>query len=80
LQETWNVIDANHFPLDGYQPLIYKSRQKSHGGGIGIYLKKGIIFKILPEKSTFIEKLYESIVIEITAKKGKNVSWILLPT
>jgi hypothetical protein len=42
-------------------------------GGVGIYLKKGIIFKILPDKSTFIEKLFESIFIEVTTLKGKKL-------
>jgi exonuclease III len=73
LQEIWNVIDGNLFPLNDYQPLIFKCREKSQGGGVGIYLKKGIIFKILTDKSTFIEKLFESIFIEVTTQKGKKL-------
>jgi hypothetical protein len=30
------------------------------------YIKKGVIFKILSEKPTFIGKLFESIFIEVT--------------
>jgi hypothetical protein len=45
LQETWNVLDAKFFPLEGYQPLVFKSRSSSQGGGVGIYIKVGLIFK-----------------------------------
>jgi hypothetical protein len=32
LQEIWNVLDAKFFPLEGYRPLIFKSRLGSQGG------------------------------------------------
>ena len=33
LQETWRIIDPNYFNLEGYHPLIYKSRRSGQGGG-----------------------------------------------
>jgi len=33
LQEIWSVMDADQFPLPGYQPLIYTTRNNSQGGG-----------------------------------------------
>jgi hypothetical protein len=33
LQEIWQVIDASHFPLPGYQPLLFTTRSKGQGGG-----------------------------------------------
>ena len=33
LQEVWTVVDADLFPLPGYQPLIFKTRATGQGGG-----------------------------------------------
>jgi hypothetical protein len=59
LQEIWNVNDPNQFPLPGYQPFIFTTRSSGQGGGVGIYLKNGLPFKLLKDKSVFISKLYE---------------------
>ena len=73
LQEIWKISDPLPFSIPGYQPLIFTSRQNSQGGGVGIYLKNGISFKHLPALSIFIEKLFESIFIEITLSNGKKI-------
>ena len=39
LQEIWQVDDADHFPLPGYQPLIFKTRSTGGRGG-GRHLSK----------------------------------------
>ena len=33
LQEIWQVIDASHFPLPGYQPLLFTTRSKGQQTG-----------------------------------------------
>jgi hypothetical protein len=33
LQEIWQVLDASHFPLPGYQPLLFTARSNGQGGG-----------------------------------------------
>jgi hypothetical protein len=73
LQEIWNVLDVNLFPLPGYQPLICKTRINSSGGGVGIYVKTNIQFKILTELSIFQEKLFESVFIEISANSAQKI-------
>jgi hypothetical protein len=73
LQETWNIIDPNLFSLPGYQPLIFNNRSSSQGGGVGIYIKSDLSFKILKDKSIFIDKLYESLFVEICNKFGKKL-------
>ena len=41
LQEIWKIPDGEFFPLDGYHPLVFKSRHNNvQGGGVGIYVKK----------------------------------------
>jgi hypothetical protein len=51
LQETWAVCGADLFPLPGYQPLVFSTRSKSRGGGVGIYIRSGISFRQCPSKS-----------------------------
>ena len=72
LQEIWQVPDHLAFSLPGYQPLIFKCRSSTQGGGVGIYLKNGISYKPIPTLSTFIDKLFESLFIEITLNNGKK--------
>jgi hypothetical protein len=42
LQEIWQVTDPKIFSLPNYQPLIFKCRERGQGGGVGIFVKKGI--------------------------------------
>ena len=44
IQETWKIIDDSCLHIDGYQPFVYKCRELSQGGGVGMYFKNG--FKI----------------------------------
>jgi hypothetical protein len=73
LQEIWNVVDANLFPLPGYHPFICKTRSKSTGGGVGIYVRTELAFKILPEISIFLEKTFESLFLEITLQDKQKI-------
>ncbi len=43
LQEIWQIPDPSLFSLPNYHPLIFESRSSSHGGGVGIYIKKTTI-------------------------------------
>ena len=74
LQEIWQIPDPTSFNLPGYQPLIYSCRTGTQGGGVAIYLKNGISFKKLANISTFIDKLFESIFLEISLSNGKKIT------
>jgi len=41
---------------------------------VGIFVKNGISFKILPNISIFIDKLYESLFIELSLLNGKKIT------
>jgi hypothetical protein len=73
LQETWSILDAGQFPLPGFQQIIYNTRPDGQGGGVGIFVKNGLSFKISKAKSIFIPKLYESIFIDVTLGSGKKL-------
>ena len=72
LQETWRIVDPSLYALDNYE-LEIKSRENGQGGGVGIYIKKGISYKILKEISTFIDKVIETLFIEITDGNCKYI-------
>jgi len=72
IQETWNIVNDSNIQLDGYQPFVYTCRKKSQGGGVGMYFKNGLNFKIV-KKSIFIEKVFESIIAEITLSNNKKM-------
>ena len=74
LQETWRVTDPALYNLDNYN-LELKSRSKNvQGGGVGLYIKKELRYKILKEKSIFVDKVFESIFAEIwTSPKSKII-------
>ena len=65
LQEIWTISDPSLFNLKGYSPIEFKTRKKTQGGGVAIYFKSSINYRILNEQSVFIEKIYESIYAEV---------------
>ena len=74
LQELWRIIDPSIFVLDGYHSLVFKSREQNvQGGGVGIFVNKHLKFTNLPEYSVFIDKVVETIFIEIAINKKKNI-------
>jgi hypothetical protein len=42
LQELWKVHNPDLICIDGYHPIILKSRTVTQGGGVGIYIQKRI--------------------------------------
>ena len=56
IQETWQVPDPSLFPLINYNQFICNLRNNStQGGGVGFYFKNNLRYKILPDKSIFID-------------------------
>ncbi len=39
LQESWDIPHPELISIKGYQPIIFKSRVNSRGGGVGFYVK-----------------------------------------
>ena len=72
LQETWNVVDNSVFPLANYHPLITNLRRSARGGGVGMYIKENLSFKILSKFSIFVERIFESVFIEVSLTNGKK--------
>ena len=47
LEETWKIIDNSFFPLANYHMLETNLCSETRGGGVGIYEKNHLSFKIL---------------------------------
>ena len=65
LQETWKIPNSSVFNIQGYSELFVKSRHSKQGGGVGFYFKNSVKFKLVNEKSIFVDQILESIVAEI---------------
>ena len=74
LQEIWKVHDHTLFSIDGYHPLIFKSRSgNAQGGGVGIYVKKSLNFSINEVLSIFVDRIFESLFIEVKFNSTKFI-------
>ena len=72
LQEIWKLNDEDLFKLNGYK-FICKQRSNGTGGGVGIYIRDCLKFKLLPQYSIFIEKIMETICVEIELENKKKL-------
>ena len=70
LTETWQNL--NNCTINGYQPPITLLRSNKKGGGVGIYCKNNINFKIINEMSRSNEYI-EIISIEYKTNKVKGI-------
>jgi hypothetical protein len=78
LQETWKIVDKSIFPLRGYSELTLKSRSTGQGGGVGLYFKTGLKYKVIDDKSLFLDHVLESICAEITLPSSKKIAVVSL--
>ena len=76
IQETWQIPNLSSVSLDSYN--VFECNLRSNhvqGSGVGLYLKKTLKFNILHEKSIFVDRIFESIFVEVWIEKKKYYSW-----
>jgi len=73
LQETWRIFDSSLYTLDNYSLEILSRSNNVQGGGVGMYIKNGLRYKILKDVSLFTDKVYESLFVQITESKHKFI-------
>ena len=74
IQETWQLGDESLYNITGYHPPSFKlSNPSTQGGGVGIYVKTGVPYKVLSNISVFNDKVVETIFVEITLPKNKKI-------
>jgi len=80
IQEIWQIHDIGMYNIEGYHPLIMNCRTTARGGGVGIYLKNNLNFKLLPAISVNNERVLESIFVEVSIFNKKNCARLCLQT
>jgi hypothetical protein len=66
MQEVWKLPYPEMVDIPGFQRIVFKNRSRGNGGGVGFYIKNGINFKIVnPPFETFVDKIFESLTVEI---------------
>ena len=73
IQETWDIHHPELLSLPGFQPFIYKKRVGMRGGGVGFYIKNGILATIIEEMSPFENKIFESLTLHLTLPDNKTL-------
>jgi hypothetical protein len=73
LQEIWSIIYIELVHIPGFQPLTYSSRAGMRGGGVGFYIRDGLHFEKINNLSTFVEKTYEYLSVEVQYDKKKVI-------
>ena len=74
LTEIFQIHDFSDYNIEGYHPLIYKTRpsNQSNRGGVGLYINKRMKFKQRDDLSIFIPHIFESIFIEVKSINGDS--------
>ncbi len=73
ITELYGMSDGE-CALEGYHPLVYKTRNDTDRsrGGVGLYVKNNISYKVRNDLSIFIPHILETIFIEIK-HKNRNI-------
>ena len=74
LSEVFNVERDQRLNLPGYHDIVYRTRDDGRGGGgVGLFVKENISFRVRHDVSVFIPHIMESIFIEVLNEKGKTL-------
>ena len=72
LQETWQIQHEELFSIPGFK-LFISQRTKSKGGGVGFYINSELPSKILHNLSSFHEKIFECLTVEVVINNKKFI-------
>jgi len=72
IRETFKCIDDTRLSLPGYHQLMMRYRDDGARGGVGIFIREDINFKIREDIGVFTPHIFESICITIINPNGKN--------
>ena len=77
IQETWKIPNLALVSIPGFQPFLTSNRKVGKGGGVGYYIRNGINFTILNHLSTFEDKLFESLTLELSYTSNNHTKTFL---
>lgn len=79
VSEIFRCEHDQRLSLPGYHDLLTRCRSDSSRGGVGLYIRDNIQFKVREDLSIFIPHVFESIFVEYTSDKPTIVGVIYRP-
>lgn len=73
ISEVFHCANDSRISLPGYHELLTRCRPEGSRGGVGLFVKEHLNYKIREDLSVFIPHVFESIFIEIRSDHNKNV-------
>ena len=65
VSECYNHSNDERIHIDGYHDILSRNRTEGRRGGVGLFIKEHIKYKVHEEYSVFIPHVFESIFVEI---------------
>ena len=65
-------MQCGRLKIPGFHNIIAHCRETGSTGGVGLFIKENINYKVRDDLSTFIPHVYESIFIEVVSTSSKN--------
>ena len=72
ISEVFKCDRDQRLALPGYHNIITRCRDEGNHGGVGLFIKQDINFKIREDLSIFIPHIFESIFVEVSSISSKN--------
>ena len=72
ISEVFRCDNDTRLALPGYHDLIARCRDDGSRGGVGLFIKDVVNFKIRDDISVFIPHVFESLFVELKTKSKKN--------
>ena len=72
ISELYKCCNDSRLSLPGYHNLITRCRDDGPRGGVGLFIKQTVNYKIREDLSVFIPHVFESVFVETINKTEKN--------
>jgi hypothetical protein len=73
VSEVFHVDRDPRIVLPGYHNIITRCRNEDGRGGVGLFIKDSINFKVREDLSVFIPHVYESLFVEVENESHKKI-------
>ena len=73
ISEIFRTSDDMRLNLPGYHNLISRCRDDGPRGGVGLFIRENINYKIRDDISVFLPHIFESLFVEISYTGSKNI-------
>jgi len=73
ISEIYQCKNYARLRLTGYHNIISRHREEGPRGGVGLFIKNNLIYKLRDDISVFIPHIFESVFIKITNTHGNNL-------